>query len=77
VSALPLASRAAFLIEHETEVALVGKLQITSTKLQISLKIQYQMTETHFHFPSRQIEFDLDSMKYSDQFIWIFEFESL
>jgi len=45
-SAPPLAKRAASLIEHETEVVHKGKLQITSTKLQINLKSQYPITET-------------------------------
>jgi hypothetical protein len=54
--------RAASLIEHETEVACEGKLQITSSKLQINLKSQYPIPETHFHFPGRKGNFDLGSM---------------
>jgi len=54
--------KTASLIEHETEVAYEGKLQITSTKLQINLKSQYPITETHLHFPGRKGNFDLGSM---------------
>jgi len=61
-SAQPLARKAARLIVHETEVAYEGKLQITSTKLQINLKSQYPITETHLHFPGRKGNFDLGSM---------------
>ena len=37
-----------------------GKLQITSTKLQINLKSQYPITETHLHFPGRKGNLDLE-----------------
>jgi len=36
------------LIDKKTEFLHKGKLQITSTKLQINLKSQYPMTKTHF-----------------------------
>ena len=47
VSARLLACVAHSLSEHETEVVQEGKSQITSTKFQINLKSQYQMTKTH------------------------------
>ena len=58
----PAAAEAASLIEHEIEVVYEGKLQITSTKFQINLKSQYPITETHFHFPGGEGNFDLGSM---------------
>ena len=44
----------ASLIIKETEVLNEGKLQITSTQLQINLKFQPPMTETHFHRPGAE-----------------------
>jgi len=41
-------------------VSYEGKLQITSTKLQINLKSQYPITETHLHFPGRKGNLDLE-----------------
>jgi hypothetical protein len=58
VSALPLAKKTAGQFENETESLYEGKLQITSTKLQINLKFQYPITETHFHFPGEEGYFD-------------------
>ena len=55
-------SGAGSLIEDKTEVVCEGKLQITSSKLQINLKSQYQISETHVHFPGRKGNFDLGSM---------------
>ena len=58
VSALPVARKAAGLIENETEILYEGKLQTTSTKLQINLKFQYSITETHVRFACEEGYFD-------------------